>query len=89
MKTFTSDQKKDNQVMIAKPYLSLEETCTYLSLSKPCLYSWTSKKINLPFHKIGKRILFKRTDLDEFIESRRIKPKHEIEAEALREFRRV
>jgi len=65
-----------------KPYLSLEETCEYLSLKKPTLYQYTSKHI-LPFYKIRRKILFKVTELNEFIENHRIKTNAEIEAEAL------
>jgi excisionase family DNA binding protein len=74
---------------IQKPYLSVREVCDYLSIAEATLYSWTSKRKNLPFHKIGRKLLFKITDLNEFIENHRIKPKHEIEAEALQEFRRA
>ena len=69
--------------MFEKPYLSLDGACNYLSLSKATLYSWTSKKINLPFHKIGRKLLFKVSDLNEFIESNRIAPMSEIKQQAL------
>jgi excisionase family DNA binding protein len=75
--------------LFAKPYLSLEEACDYLSLSKACLYLWSSKKINLPFYKIGKKLLYKVSDLNEFIENHRIKPMHEIKDEVLQDSRGI
>ena len=81
MKTFTTNQKRDNQVMIAKPYLSLEEACEYLSLSKATLYAYTSRK-KISHYKISRKILFKVTELNEFIEIHRIASISEIEQQA-------
>ena len=82
MKTFTANQKKDNQVMIAKPYLSLEEACDYLSISKALMYQKTSRK-TIKHFKCGRKILFKIAHLNDYIETHRVKTTTEIEQEAL------
>ncbi len=71
-----------------KPYLSLEEACEYLSLSKATLYAYTSRK-KIPHYKFNRKLLFMVTELNELIQTNRIKPLYEIEEEALQEFRRV
>ncbi|MDA3813459.1 MAG: helix-turn-helix domain-containing protein [Candidatus Cloacimonetes bacterium] len=65
-----------------KPYISLEEASEYLSLKKLTLYSYTSKNV-LPYYKIRRKILFKVSELNEFIENNRVKSNAEIETEAL------
>jgi excisionase family DNA binding protein len=65
-----------------KPYISLEEASEYLSLKKSTLYSYTSKNV-LPYYKIRRKILFKVSELNEFIENNRVKSNAEIETEAL------
>ncbi len=65
-----------------KPYISLDEACEYLSLKKSILYSYTHKNV-LPFNKIRRRILFKVSELNEFIESHRVMSRSEIETAAI------
>lgn len=74
--------KTNSNYVYQKPFLSLEETCEYLSLKKPTLYQYTSKHI-LPFYKIRRKILFKVSELNKFIEKHRISSNAEIEAEAI------
>jgi len=76
-----SHKETDNRVTIAKPYLSFEEASNYLSLSKATLYQYTSKHV-LPFYKIRRKILFKVTELNEFVEKHRISSNAEIESAA-------
>jgi excisionase family DNA binding protein len=78
-------KENDNQVMIAKPYLSLEETAAYLSYQKSSLYQFTSKNL-IPHYKIRGKILFKITELNEFIESNRITPSSEIKQQAINDY---
>ncbi len=53
--------------------LSRTEAAKYLGISKGTLEVWAStKRYNLPFVKIGRLAKYKISDLDDFIESRRI-----------------
>lgn len=49
-----------------RPFLTFEEAAKYLGISKNTLYSYTSRKL-LPFCKVnGRKIYFKKEDLDVF-----------------------
>ncbi|RZL05675.1 MAG: DNA-binding protein [Pedobacter sp.] len=61
-----------------KAMLNLEEAAIYLSLSKSTLYKHTSAG-NIPYYKPnGKLILFSRSDLDNWLQSRRIPSNNEL-----------
>jgi len=67
-----------------KIFLSLSEACEYLGISEHTMYSYTSKRF-LPYYKLnGRKLYFKKSDLDAFIldESNRYKSNSEIESEA-------
>lgn len=61
-------------------FLTMDQAAEYLAISKSALYSMTSKN-EIAYHKNGRRNLFKRTDLRDYIESRRIRPISEIREE--------
>jgi excisionase family DNA binding protein len=63
--------------------LSLIEAAQYLGVSKSPLYKYTHTR-TLPFHKLGKRVIFYTKELDEWIKqnSFRVKTREEIEREA-------
>ena len=75
-------QPTDNQIKIAKPFISITEASEYLSLSKPTLYQYTSKHL-IPFYKINRKILFKVSELNEYIENHRVSSVAEIESAAI------
>ncbi len=65
-----------------KNILSLAEAAEYLQTSKAQLYKLTSER-TIPFYKPnGKKIYFKRDELDEWVYGSRVSPHHEIEEEA-------
>lgn len=70
------------EAKIERPYIDLEEACSYLSISKATMYQKTMRK-TIPHFKCGRKILFKVNDLNNYIESNRIKTTSEIESEAL------
>ena len=74
--------KKQEKERMAKPFLNVMETSEYLGLQISTIYSYTSKKV-IPFYKIRRKILFKVTELNEFIESHRIASNAEIESLAI------
>jgi len=65
-----------------RSFLTVEGAAEYLGIKVSTIYQYTSKKI-LPHYKIRRKILFKVTELNEFIESHRVHTSAEIEQEAL------
>lgn len=49
-------------------YISLEEAAEYLDIKPVTLRNWI-KKTDIPTRKIGKQWKFKRTELDEWVNS--------------------
>lgn len=49
-------------------YISLEEAAEYLNIKPVTLRNWI-KKTNIPTRKIGKQWKFKRSELDEWVNS--------------------
>jgi len=69
------------------PFLNLREAAKYLGLAPATIYQFTSQK-RLPHYKMGgRRLYFKKSDLDDFIlnEDRRVNSKAEIETKATNE----
>jgi excisionase family DNA binding protein len=49
------------------PFLSLSEAAEYLGLATQTLYTWRSKGIGPVAVKIGSRVKYRQTDLDDWI----------------------
>jgi excisionase family DNA binding protein len=63
-------------------FMNPEQAATYLSVSLPFIYKLSSTH-RLPFYKPGgKKIYFKRSDLDNYITQKRIASREELEHEA-------
>ena len=60
--------------------LSIEEASTFLKIPKATIYTYTSKR-GIPFHKVGKNLIFFKRELLEWIEEGKKKTKKQIEAE--------
>jgi excisionase family DNA binding protein len=72
-----------------KEILNLQEASAYLNISGSTIYKRTSQG-NIPHYKPnGKLILFKKEDLDEWIEARRISSKKELQAAGLKKGKEV
>jgi len=69
------------QKKIERPFISLEEACIFMSIAKATMYQKTMRK-TIPFYRTGRKILFKVSELNEYIESHRVKTQSEIESEA-------
>ncbi len=69
------------QGVLGKEILTLEAAAEYLQLSKSCVYKMTSNK-ELPYYVPGgKKIYFRRTELDKWIFGSRVTPVDEIKLE--------
>lgn len=49
--------------------------------AKPTIYEWVGKKI-IPVHKDGKKLRFKKSEIDEWLDGGRSKTREELQAEA-------
>ena len=50
------------------PYLTIQEVCQYLKITNETLYNWI-KVTDIPAHRVGKRWLFDKSELDKWIKS--------------------
>jgi len=73
--------REQNQTAIESPYIDIKTACKYLCIAKATLYQRTHLK-TIPFYKINRKILFKVSELDQYVESHRVKTQAEIETEA-------
>lgn len=51
-----------------EPYMTVEDVCKYFSSTKETVYRWI-KKNDMPAHRVGKRWLFDRAELDAWVKS--------------------
>jgi excisionase family DNA binding protein len=61
-----------NQNSLTKKWLSSEEVCHLLMISKRTLQSYRDRGI-LPFAQIGRKIYYKASDIDEYLDQHYIK----------------
>lgn len=66
----------------ANDILSIEQVCQYLKLAKQTIYGFTSKN-EIPFFKKGKKLYFKKTELEQWLLEGRQKTHREIRADAI------
>lgn len=74
--------KLDEQTLLQKTVLNFNEACKYLDISQSHLYKLTSTKQVHHFQPQGKRIYFKRQELDEWLQRNRQSTSEEIEKQA-------
>lgn len=68
--------------MIEKEFLTTKEAAAYLGMALSYLYKMTSKK-SIPFYTpTGKKIYFKKSELDDWMNSSRVATNDEIESKA-------
>lgn len=68
--------------MIQKEFLTTKEAATYLGMALSYLYKMTSRK-SIPFYTpTGKKIYFKKSELDEWMNSSRVATNEEVESMA-------
>ncbi|MFT5252081.1 MAG: excisionase family DNA binding protein [Flavobacteriales bacterium] len=70
------------QNLLRKDVLNLNEACSYLDLSASHLYKMTSQKLIPHFCPQGKKLYFKRTELDQWLLRNRQDSTDEIETMA-------
>lgn len=70
-----NDKTSDDQPM------DIFEVADYIKVAKSTIYGLTNKK-SIPYYKIGKKLYFKKAEIDEWILSKRINTKDDIENKA-------
>jgi excisionase family DNA binding protein len=75
-------EKLDEQKLLKKEVLCFKDVCQYLDLSASHLYKLTSQKAIPHFCPQGKKLYFKREDLDQWLLRNRQDSTDEVEAKA-------
>lgn len=74
--------KNDDKITVPiAEVFNLNQAAEYVSLSKSAIYKKTSER-NIPHFKKGKKLYFKRSELDEWLTESKISTHAEIEREA-------
>lgn len=68
--------------------INIQEAAALLNLAVATIYEKTSEKL-IPHYKHGKKIMFKKSELLAWVESRRVKTIHEIRKEATNQILKV
>jgi len=58
-------------VEVENSYMNVKDLATYLRTTTKAIYNLVHRQV-LPYHKIGARLLFHRSDIDKFIQSNRV-----------------
>ncbi len=66
---------------ITAQLLTVEQACEFLNLAKQTLYGFTSKRI-IPFLKRGKKLYFKKSELEEWVNIGKHKSLDELQKES-------
>ena len=76
------EQKIDEQNLLQKEVLTFNDACKYLDISASHLYKLTSQKQIPHFCPQGKKLYFKRSELDDWLQRNRQSSTDEIDAMA-------
>ena len=55
--------------VIDDKWIGIEAAAEYLDVNKDSIRNWIKKESGIPAHKIGKQWKFKKSELDEWVES--------------------
>ena len=79
-----------NTIFCTKAVLTTAETARYLGITKSCLYKWTMDKA-IPHYKspTGKLCFFNRVEIENWMQSIKVKTNDELEQEAQSIIRRA
>ena len=54
--------------------MTVEQAATHLKLKKQTLHNWRYERKGPPYYKCGSRVLYKTSELNAYLNSRRIDP---------------
>jgi excisionase family DNA binding protein len=49
-------------------WLTVDDISKYLSVTKDTIYKWIDNR-NMPAHKVGRKWMFQKTEIDEWVKS--------------------
>ena len=61
-----------------KEFLDTKEVAEKYGLKVGTLGQWRHKKKNLPFYKIGDKVLYKKTEIEAFLEKGKVQCKNKV-----------
>lgn len=75
---------KQSAIEPADRWLNLQELCNYLPdrPAKQTVYGWIAQR-SIPYHKTGKKLQFRQSEIDEWIQASRRLTASEQQAEAI------
>ena len=73
--------KTANPIQVNNAPMNVKEVSKYLNISVSAIYKRTST-CEIPHYKSGKRLYFKKEDIDEWIYANKVKTNQDIENEA-------
>ena len=73
IKSAISEQNSQQQSEEPDRILSLKETATFLNLAQQTVYGFTSKQ-QIPFVKKGKKLYFRKSELEKWLLGGNVKP---------------
>jgi excisionase family DNA binding protein len=62
--------------------LTLKKLCEYVDMSPSAIYKRTSER-SIPHYKLGKKVYFKKEEIEEWITTNKVKTRREIENSAM------
>jgi excisionase family DNA binding protein len=83
MNSMISVERDYNEYLKSRAYLTVDEAAIYLRISKNTLYKLTSNRL-IPYSKLGRRLIFIRLELDEYIKSSKVNTQSESRRLALK-----
>ena len=84
IEALTEKQSFPTRSKNSEDFLSIKEASEFTHIPVATLYDYTHKK-RIPYNKVGKKLLFNRQDLVEWIAQHRRKTVKEIEGQSLQE----
>jgi excisionase family DNA binding protein len=71
------EQRNYNEAQDNDPMFSIKEACAFLNLAQQTLYGFTSKR-EIPFIKRGKKLYFRKSELNSWLLEGKKKSKSEL-----------
>ena len=76
-----SNLKTENSIVAESKPMNLKEVVAYMGTSTSAIYKLTSTA-EIPHYKLGKKLFFKKEEIDEWIYANKVKTRQDIENEA-------
>ena len=76
-----SNLKRENAIVTESKPMNLKEVVAYMGTSTSAIYKLTSTS-EIPHYKLGKKLYFKKEEIDEWMYANKVKTRQDIENEA-------